>query len=104
MERVHTLIEKLQQQLAENVAADKLLVTVQMLQSELMQQKGASTDTNKGKVAILMPGQTYNNILLQNDTTQTEQHIPESEKIVEVLKVDEKEIEQELEDIKRNAG
>lgn len=103
MDRVHTLIEKLQQQLAEKVTADKLLVTVQMLQFELMQQKGASTATTKGKVAILMPGQTVNDIRLQHDATQTEQAIPQNEKIIEVLKVDEKEIEQELEEIKRNA-
>lgn len=101
MERVRTLIEKLQQQIAENASAENLLVTVQMLQSELLQQKGNSLSVNKGKVSVMMPG-TSNNNQYQTFAKQTEQ-VPQEEKIIEVLKVDEKEIEEELEEIKRNA-
>ncbi|MDB5199867.1 MAG: hypothetical protein JWO92_1830 [Chitinophagaceae bacterium] len=103
MDRVHTLIEKLQQQIAENATADKLLVTVQMLQSELLQQKGDNTSVSKGKVAVMMPGASNNNYQNQPYTKQTEQPVEQEEKIIEVLKVDEKEIEEELEEIKRNA-
>jgi hypothetical protein len=102
MERVRTLIEKLQQQIAENASAESLLVTVQMLQSELIQLKGNSVSVNKGKVSVMMPGTRGNNNQYQSYSKLPEQ-LPEEEKIIEVLKVDEKEIEEELEEIKRNA-
>ena len=102
MERVRTLIEKLQQQIAGNASAENLLVTVQMLQSELLQQTGNNVAVNKGKVSVMMPGTQNNNNQYQPGTRSPEQ-IPQEEKIIEVLKVDEKEIEEELEEIKRNA-
>jgi hypothetical protein len=103
MERVRTLIEKLQQQIAENVSADKLLVTVQMLQIELQKQKSSDTFINKGKVAVMMPASANNNYSQQTSAKQTDEQVPPEEKIIEVLQVDEKEIEEELEEIKRNA-
>lgn len=102
MERVRTLIEKLQQQISDNVSPEKLLVTVQMLQSELQQQQGNSA-VNKGKVMVMMPGNGATSNKAQPNISQTEPSIPQEEKIIEVLKVDEKEIEEELEEIKRNA-
>jgi hypothetical protein len=102
MERVRTLIEKLQQQMAENASADSLLVTVQMLQSELLQQKGNNASVNQGKVSVMMPGSPANNNRSQTYTRPAEPP-QEEEKIIEVLQVDEKEIEEELEEIKRNA-
>ena len=101
MERVRTLIEKLQQQLAQNASEDNLLITVQMLQLELLRQKGNVISVTNGKVAVLMPA-ANNNYRDQPAIKQTG-IIPEEEKIIEVLKVDEKEIEEELEEIKRNA-
>ncbi|HEV8080060.1 MAG TPA: hypothetical protein VGP43_05060 [Chitinophagaceae bacterium] len=103
MERVHTLIEKLQQQLAENASADKLLLTVQMIQAELLQKNGGVTSENKGRVAVMMPASSYYNNRHHSYTKQTEQDVKQEEKIVEVLKVDEKEIEEELEQMKKNA-
>ncbi len=100
---MHTLIEKLQQQIAEKLSVDKLLVTVQMLQSELLQQKGSIITTNKGKVTVMLPGSLANDNQFQPYPSQTKQVVQEEEKIIEVLKVDEKEIEEELEEIKRNA-
>lgn len=102
MERVRTLIEKLQQQIAENASADSLLTTVQMLQSELHQQKGQNISVNKGKVSVMMPGNSGANSQNEQYIKQTAE-IPKEEKIIEILKVDEKEIEEELEEIKRNA-
>ncbi len=103
MERVHTLIEKLQQQLAENTSADKLLITVQMIQAELLQKNGEFTSVNKGRVAVMMPASSYNNNLDHTYTKRNEQPVKQEEKIVEILKVDEKEIEEELEQMKKNA-
>ncbi len=100
---MHTLIEKLQQQIAEKLSVDKLLVTIQMLQSELLQQKGTTTTMNKGKVTVMMPGNLANVNQFQPYSSQTDQVVQQEEKIIEVLKVDEKEIEEELEEIKRNA-
>lgn len=95
MERVNTLIQKLQQQVTNNATTAELLLTVQMLHTELLQQKNSSAE-NKGKVAVMMPGNMAQSFI-QNKTETPE------EKIIEVLKVDEKEIEEELEEIKRNA-
>lgn len=105
MERVRTLIEKLQQQIAGNASADSLLVTVQMLQSELVKETGNSPQLNKGKIAVMMPGNSFahGNNQKENYLKHTPEPIKEEEKIIEVLKVDEKEIEEELEEIKRNA-
>ena len=97
MERVKTLIEKLQQQIADNASPDNLLVTVQMLQSELQHQGAKSV--NKGKIMVMMPGgDSRNQAYAGREAT-----VPQEEKIIEVLQVDEKEIEEELEEIKRNA-
>ncbi len=100
MERVRTLIEKLQQQLADNAPADNLLITVQMLQVELLRKKNNGTSISAGKVAIVMPA---NNNYYGEQPAVKQKEIPQEEKIIEVLQVDEKEIEEELEEIKRNA-
>ena len=102
MERVRTLIEKLQQQIAENASADNLLITVQMLQQELLRQKGNGAYLSNGKVAVIMPA-ANNNYREQPSLKQTDDPPLQEEKIIEVLKVDEKEIEEELEEIRRNA-
>ena len=103
MERVRTLIEKLQQQIEENASVESLLVTVQMLQSELLQQKDTGVQSSKGKVAIMMPRYANSNNKNNSYSDNKEQALQQEEKIIEVLKVDEKEIEEELEEIKRNA-
>ena len=105
MERVSTLILKLQQQLDEKATADKLLLTVQMLHAELSPK--IITTNDSGKVTVIMPAvltaanQDYQNYNGANESN--EPVLAEEEKIIEVLQVDEKEIEEELEQIKRNA-
>lgn len=54
MERTGALIERLLQQYHDNTAADKMLVTVQLLAAELQQQAQAATGTHKG-VSVVMP-------------------------------------------------
>jgi len=106
MERVSTLILKLQQQLEEKATAEKLLLTVQMLHAELSPKILASRPEGSGKVVVIMPTvaetkqayQTYNNVAESKEPV-----LAEEEKIIEVLQVDEKEIEEELEQIKKNA-
>jgi hypothetical protein len=105
MERVNTLIQKLQQQIDEKASADKLLITVQLLQAELLNQQGNTAHTGKGKITVMMPVNTFlsNNNFKRPFKDEVESPAKEEEKIIEVLQVDEHEIEEELEEIKRNA-
>ncbi|MGC4102039.1 hypothetical protein [Ferruginibacter sp.] len=91
MQRVDTLIKKLQQQFAANAPAGQLLITVQMLQVELNQLASDNTANTITTINIDIPQTILPAVK------------PEEEKIVEVLQVDEAELEAELEEIKRNA-
>ena len=99
MERVSTLLKKLQQQLESNLSAEAMLPTVQMLQAELMSLMEKAPATTNDKVAVIMP-------FVMNITTEKAPPVAEEkpeEKVIEVLQVDEKEIEEELAQIKKNA-
>ncbi len=106
MERVSALIQKLQQQLGQKESADKLLFTVQILYAELLSKQENARPTGSAKVAVFMPV----NLPVIADTNQNLKNVTNAtpapatgEKIVEVLQVDEKEIQKELEAIKKNA-
>lgn len=95
MDRVETLCKKLQEQLAQHASVDQLLLTVQMMQSELMHSKANQPSTGAEQaVSIHMPG---------NFDNQEQANIQPEEKIIQVLQIDEAEMEAELEEIKRNA-
>ena len=87
MQRVDTLIKKLQEQFAANAPASQLLLTVQMLQVELSQLQSAAP-VSSAAISVDIPQTIAKR---------------EEEKIVQVLQVDEAELEAELEEIKRNA-
>ncbi len=95
MDRVETLCKKLLEQLAQNASADQLLLTVQMMQSELMYVKVNSQTTDSGESVVI-------NMPVNFEQSELTEFKPE-EKIIEVLQVDELELEAELEEIKRNA-
>jgi hypothetical protein len=95
MDRVETLFKKLQEQLSQNASVDQLLLTVQMLQSELMHVKASQQNASPEQaVSIHMPA---------NFEKTTDTDIQPEEKIIQVLQIDEAELEAELEEIKRNA-
>jgi hypothetical protein len=99
MERVETLLKKLQDQFAQHAQADQLLLTVQMLQAELLHLQQQNSNTREEPVVV-----TVSNM----NTVQKEPAVnitgePKEDRIIEVLQVDEAEIEAELEEIKRNA-
>lgn len=97
MERVETLCKRLLEQLSQKASADTLLVTVQMLQSELLHVKATSKPSgNASTVAIDMP------VVFEPAPEKANQAV-EEEKIVQVLQVDEALLEAELEEIKKNA-
>ena len=98
MERVSTLINKLQKQLDEKASAKTLLRTVQMLQAELESHAESQKEIIKDKVSVIMP----RSLGIFRELISDSQNISE-EKTIEILQVDEKEIEEELEQIKRNA-
>jgi hypothetical protein len=98
MERVSTLLKKLQQQLNDNSSAQAMLHTVQILQAELMSKLDKKTTPQNDKVSVIMPVI----FSLVTETFDSENNLSE-QKVLEVLQVDEKEIEKELEQIKRNA-
>lgn len=108
MERVQTLSDKLHEQLAGNAPVDQLLLTVQLLQSELMHLHAAS-GSNAASIAVkVAPFNIISQPVQQAEpasSTIPEIAAPpkEEEKTVEVLQVNEAEIEAELEEIKRNA-
>lgn len=100
MQRVETLIKKLQEQFNSGATAAQLQLTVQMLQAELASLQDGAVGHNNA-VMIDIP-----QVLLPvNDTAKEMPETPqaEEEKVFEVLQVNEEDIEAELEEIKRNA-
>jgi hypothetical protein len=101
MERVETLLKKLQDQFAQQASPGQLLLTVRMLQAELLhlQQTNTPADVNENVAvtasAINIPVHEPLKINGQAEITE--------EKTIAVLQVDEAEIEAELEEIRRNA-
>ena len=100
MERVETLLKKINDLFANGASAAEMLLTIQMLQAELLSIQNHSHQF--GNIAITLPGNTTNEPIIENISI-AKQEEKEPEKIVEVLQVDEAEIEAELEEIKRNA-
>lgn len=100
MERVETLLQKLQQQFKEGATAAQLLITAQMLQHELAHLQRNEPLVVTEPVVISMPTQ-----IIPSFKTATENALPpEAEKTIELLQIDEAEVEAELEEIKRNAA
>ena len=101
MERVATLIKKLQKQYDEKASVKMLMHTVQMLHAELQSQTETRSDVQQEKVSVIMPHSisVYSQVI---NTMNSGTNIAE-EKVVEILQIDEQEVEKELEQIKRNA-
>ena len=101
MERVETLLKKLQEQFAQKAPPEQLLLTVQMLQAELLhlQQNNAPAFHNDW-VAVTA---SNSNPIFKEPEKNINGIKKEEEKIIEVLQVDEAELEAELEEIKRKA-
>ena len=100
MERVETLVEKLQQQLSDHASVNQLLLTVHMLQHELVHAKSAQLEN--GSVSVAMPLSVDLQMTNEFEATEIKKTI-QPEKIIEVLQIDEAEVEAELEEIKRKA-
>jgi len=97
MDRVSTLLNKLQKQLDENSPAREMLQTVQILQAELIKKVEKRQELQYEKISVVMPV-TFNLIEIEKPDNSSSE-----EKIVQVLEVDEKAIEEELQQIKKKA-
>lgn len=109
MERVETLLQKLQEQFAKGDPPSKLLLTVQMLQHELAHLQAVAPANNKEPIAVSMPINVAVPVSVEAQAPvvpieKKPEEPVEEEKIIQVLQVDEAEIEAELEEIKRNAA
>ncbi len=98
MERVPTLLKKLQKQFDDHAHPKEMLQTVHLLQAELISQLEKNPSITKEKIAVVMPVSFIINALESNTNIKSIE-----EKVVEVLQVNEKEIEEELEQIKKHA-
>lgn len=99
MNRVKTLIEKLQEQLQNGASPSAMLATSRMLESELAFLMGKESTESSGKVSIILPV-TH---VAHNAEAKTPSSSKKEEKIIEVLQVNEEEIEKELDEIKKHA-
>ena len=97
MERVETLSNKLQELIRQRAPIDQILLTVQMLQSELVHLQSSGQLSAERPVAVNIASHPYFPKTAVKEMTKKE------EKIVEVLQVDQDALEAELEEIKKNA-
>ncbi len=102
MERVETLLQKLQQQFNSGATPEQLLLTVQMLQHELIHIQQNQPVVPGALVMVSMPLQAITPQL--PNAIKSEDKPEVVEKTVEVLQIDEEEVAAELEEIKRNAA
>jgi hypothetical protein len=101
MERAEVLLEKLREQFNQKADRGQLLVTLRLLQAEIMGvQNNNHVDAKLKKISVIVPGM---NNLEQSQHIDTPAPIQKEEKIIEVLQVDQNEIEAELEALKKSA-
>ena len=100
MERVETLCNLLREKLQKKAVIAELLITVKMIESELLHLQKITPPTHNivATTAIHIAKQITPDI-----KEEIKDEPAENEKIVEVLQIDEAEMEAELEEIKRNA-
>ena len=101
MQRVSTLLKRIQQQLDNESSIESIMQTVQLLQAELIQHIPEIPRVSD-KVAVVMPRMITILNAGNNGVSVPGENSNEEEKVLETLKVDEKEIEEELEQMKRN--
>jgi hypothetical protein len=111
MERVNTLNERLQDQLKSGAKISELLMTVQMIQAELLHLQSNSPTNSSHTIAfeIINPELKLGSEIKENTGSDLmqEKNIPvekvPEEKVIYTLDIDEKIVEEELEQIKKNA-
>ena len=100
MERVRTILQQLQHQLDEKSSAKDMLVNAKMLQAALLAIDPQPIEAPDG-VFVMVPLPAEAPVIAQEKHELPPMDI--EEKVLEVLQVNEKELEEELEAIKKNA-
>ncbi|HLO79530.1 MAG TPA: hypothetical protein VK166_01150 [Chitinophagaceae bacterium] len=97
MERAEVLMLKLQEQYRKKENPEQMLLTLQLLQQELMQMNTSSPQQvrERSKVSVVLP--------FPKKQTVQDHHQVQEEKIIQVLQVDQDEVEKELEQMKQSA-
>lgn len=85
MERVKTLLSNLLNQFESGAGSDEMLVTLQMLQAELMQEAASGTSRLPAGISVDLPSVSP---------------APLTEKVVQVLQIDESDVAAELNELK----
>jgi len=101
MERAEVLLEKLKEQFNQKADRSQLLVTLQLLQAEIMGvQNNNLVDAKLKKISVIVPGMNNPG---QSQNIASPAINQTTEKIIEVLQVDQNEIEAELAALKKSA-
>ncbi len=101
MERVETLCTMLAEKIKNKANINDLISTVKMLESELMHLKNITPPTSTNSIVVSAHiAKNYTIPFIDNIYVREEET---TEKIIEVLQVNEEDIEAELEEIKKNA-
>ncbi|HMO33309.1 MAG TPA: hypothetical protein PKE63_12790 [Lacibacter sp.] len=107
MDRIATLIGQLQEAHKNGAAPAALWLLVQQLQAELQQQVRPAAVPASGRVAVVLPAAGVPALpgapVTAGVSPVAPPPVPPQEKEVEVLQVDEKEVEAELEEIRQKA-
>ena len=102
MERVETLLKKLKEQFDQKAQPGQLLLTVQMLQAELLHLQGSfSADPVSNPVSVTVSQNISLPAVKPTDKIDVDRGA--EDRTMEILQVDEAAVEAELEEIKRNA-
>ena len=78
MERVQLLIDKLVAQKQQNESPAQLLMTVQLLQQELLQLQQGQVTRSSGKVAVVMPSRVYPEATVPEEKEQKKEEAPKA--------------------------
>jgi hypothetical protein len=101
MDRAGQLLDRLVGLFHNGAGRDELLQALQQLQAEVAGHPSAvalSAATKSGKISVILPAQPA--LATVQEPTAA---VPEEEKIIQVLQVDERELEAELEEMKKSA-
>ena len=107
MERLGTLLEKLQQQYQQQASPSELLLTLQMMQQEIAALGPSEPQQKTGQSVVLsmpasaLPGSALPPLPDMQATVAEKKE--EEQKVLLELQVDDAEIEAELEELKKNA-
>ena len=101
MERVKSLIEKLQEQINNEALLDDMLTTVKMLNIELLAQKGMGAREDVLPMITVQTPSIYERVA--SAVAESPKEIPVMEKQIQVLQIDEAAVEAELNEMKKIA-